>query len=178
MARLVYDVAVTLDGYISGPDGDISAFPAAGDHVDAYLERLQGYRTVVMGRNTYEFGYAYGLEPGRRAYPHMQHVIFSTGIELPDDSDVRVERDPARWLAVIDTLKAEADHDIYLCGGGRLAGCLLERDRIDRLIVKLAPVVIGGGVPLFDSAARASFSASSALRHDSGVVTIVSDRIR
>ena len=178
MGHLVYDVAVSLDGYISGPDGDISAFPSTGDHVDAYFERLQHYGTTVMGRNTYEFGYAYGLKPGQRAYPHMRHVIFSAGIALPQDSDVHVERDPARWLSVIDTLKEETDHDIYLCGGGRFAGFLLEHERIDRLVVKLAPVIIGGGVPLFESAARASFAASSAHRHDSGVVTIVSEKVR
>ena len=91
MGHLVYDVAASLDGYISGPDADISRFPPEGDHVDAYLERLARYGSVVMGRHTYEFGYAYGLEPGRRAYPHMEHVVFSRSIALPDDSPLREE---------------------------------------------------------------------------------------
>ena len=67
MGHLVYDVAASLDGYIAGPDGDVTAFPHHGDHVDAYHE-LARYGTAVMGRRTYEFAYAHGLKPGRRAY--------------------------------------------------------------------------------------------------------------
>ena len=172
MGQLVYDVAASLDGYIAGADGDVSAFPHAGDHVDAYLERLAGYATVVMGRHTYEFGYAHGLAPGRRAYPHMEHVVFSTSIALPEDSEVRVERDPSRWLDVIDELK-RATRDTYLCGGGRLAGFLLANGRIDRLVVKLAPVVLGRGVRLFgDVGDAASMTPVSATHHGSGVTTL------
>jgi hypothetical protein len=57
MRRIVYDVAVSLDGYIAGKDDDISAFPGEGDHVSAYLARLETYQSVTMGRQTYEFGY-------------------------------------------------------------------------------------------------------------------------
>ena len=60
MQPIIYDVAVSIDGYIAGPGGDISAFPASGRLVDDYLERLADYRTVIMGRDTYEFGYRFG----------------------------------------------------------------------------------------------------------------------
>ena len=173
MGHLVYDVAASLDGYIAGPDGDVSAFPHAGDHVDAYLERLARYTAVVMGHRTYEFGYAHGLAPGRHAYPHMAHVIFSTSIELLGDSEVRVERDPDRWLTAIDALKAEVEGELYLCGGGRFAGFLLEHRRIDALVLKLAPVVLGRGTPLFEGLEGAfPLELASLTRHGSGVVTL------
>ena len=172
MGHLVYDVAASLDGYIAGAGGDISAFPQDGDHVDAYRERLARYGTVVMGRHTYEFGYAYGLKPGQLAYPHMRHVVFSTSIELPADSDVRVERDPNGWLDAIDALKADTDADVYLCGGGRLAGLLLARGRIDTIVVKLAPLVLGGGTPLFEGLSEpARLRLRESTRHESGVTT-------
>lgn len=81
--KLVYDVAVSLDGYISGPKHDTSAFVMTGDHVDAYFDRIAGYPAVVMGRTTYEAGYTWGLKPGVKAYPHMDHHVFSKGLQLP-----------------------------------------------------------------------------------------------
>ena len=148
MRRIIYDVAVSLDGYISGPDGDISAFPAEGDHVDAYFSRLGAYGTVVMGRATYEFGYAYGLVPGARAYPHMDHHIFSTGIHIPADSDVRVVR--TDWAQALAALRDGDGEDIYLCGGGRFAAFVAGHGLLDRVRLKRAPVVLGRGVQLFE----------------------------
>lgn len=40
MRTIHYDVAMSLNGYIAGPDEDISGFPAKGEHLDAYLKRL------------------------------------------------------------------------------------------------------------------------------------------
>ena len=147
MRQVVYDVAATLDGFISAEGGDISAFTNEGDHVDAYLARLQTYDTVLMGRRTYEFGYAYGLRPGQRAYPHMTHYVFSRSLVLPALSDVEVVRD--NWIDVIDRVRTAPGGDIYLCGGGVFASYLANHGRIDRLIVKLNPVLLGRGVPLF-----------------------------
>jgi dihydrofolate reductase len=67
ISRIVYDVAVRLDGYIAGENDDISAFPGEGDHVSAYLARLETYQNFIMGRRTYEFGYRFGLVLGARA---------------------------------------------------------------------------------------------------------------
>ncbi|WP_371168241.1 dihydrofolate reductase family protein [Aliiroseovarius sp. 2305UL8-7] len=147
MREIIYDVAVSLDGYIAAPGGDVSAFPQTGEHADAYFERLDSYGTVIMGRNTYEFGYAFGLQPGSRAYPHMDHHIFSTGIELPDGADVTVVRDD--WLDRLNELRSEDGKPIYLCGGGVFAGWVLAQGLIDRLVLKKVPITLGAGIPLF-----------------------------
>lgn len=64
MRKITYYVAISLDGFIAGPDGDISGFVQQGEGVNQYLQDLQAFDTVIMGRKTYEFGYAYGLQPG------------------------------------------------------------------------------------------------------------------
>jgi len=46
--------------------------------------------------------------------------------------------------------KSSADQKLWLCGGARLAGSLLDVKLIDRLILKVNPVIIGNGIPLFD----------------------------
>ncbi|MCK8483615.1 dihydrofolate reductase family protein [Aliiroseovarius sp. S2029] len=147
MREIIYDAAVSLDGFIAGPGGDASAFPGEGDHIAPYFDRLARYGTVIMGRHTYEYGYGFGLEPGARAYPHMDHHIFSTTLSLPDDADVTIVR--SDWRAYLDKLRAADGAPVYLCGGGQFAGWVLEQGLIDRLILKLAPLTLGAGVPLF-----------------------------
>lgn len=147
MRDIIYDVAVSLDGFIAAKGGDASAFPHSGEHVTAYGERLQTYDTVIMGRKTYEYAYDFGLPPGARAYPHMKHYIFSKTLELPDKSDVEAVRD--NWIDKIDTLKSSSGGPIYLCGGGIFAGYLMQHGRIDLLRLKIAPLILGNGIKLF-----------------------------
>jgi dihydrofolate reductase len=170
MRRIVYDVAVSLDGYIAGEDDDIPAFPGEGDHVAACLARLETYETVVMGRRTYEFGYRFGLVPGARACPHMDHHVFSRSLSLPG-RDVRVVRDDR--LGALRTLRAAPGGDIYLCGGGTFAGLVAAHGLLDLLRVKLAPVVLDGGIPVFTGLPRPLRLRPVATRtHESGVVCI------
>jgi dihydrofolate reductase len=153
MRNIVYYVASSVDGCISGPDGDISGFAGGGDGVDTYLADLAKFDTVIMGRNTYEFGYAYGLQPGQPACPHMKHYIFSSTLKFENCSP-QVEVKPLD-IREIERLQAQEGTDIYLCGGGQFAGWLLDHKKISILKLKLNPLILGTGIRLFgDSAAR------------------------
>ena len=148
MRKIVYYVASSIDGYICGPNEDISGFVQSGDGVEKYLKDLLEFDTVIMGRKTYEFGYKFGLEPGQPAYPHMDHFIFSTSLKIENmDEKVNIcELD----LDIIKRLKEGEGTDIYLCGGGEFAGWLLDNDLIDVLKVKLNPFIMGDGVKMFE----------------------------
>ncbi len=120
MQPVIYDVAVSADGFISGPAGDISKFPHDGKVVDDYFERLKTYSCAIMGRATYEFGYGFGLNPGDNPYPHMKTIVFSKSIALPEKAVVELIRDAV--AEHIHSLKQTCEGPIYLCGGGRFAG--------------------------------------------------------
>lgn len=77
-------MAASIDGFISGPDKGISGFENVqeSDGIQMYLQDLQKFDSVIMGRKTYEFGYKFGLKPGDLAYPHMNHYIFSGSLKL------------------------------------------------------------------------------------------------
>lgn len=171
MRTIHYDVATSLNGYIAGPNEDISGFPAKGDHVDAYFARLAGYDTVLMGRSTYEFGFRFGLQPGQRAYSHMHHYVFSRTLDLPADSVVEIVRDD--WINRVRKLKSADGGDIYLCGGGQFAGLLMSNGLVDRLHLKVAPILLPGGVSLFEKLDRQiDLHPVSIVRHASDVVTM------
>ena len=156
MQRIIYYVAISLDGYIAGPGGDISQFAMQGEGVTKYQTDLADFSTVIMGRKTYEFGYQFGLTPGQPAYPHMQHHIFSSSLSFSEASDqVQVEE-----LSInrIEGIRDQSPTDVYLCGGGDFAGWMLENDLIDQLKIKLNPIVLGGGTKLFgESSFKANF---------------------
>jgi dihydrofolate reductase len=166
MRSLVYFVASTIDGFVadpgggdpSGPDGLFVTEQDYLDHlVEEYPETLPAparqalgveagnrhFDTVVMGRRTYEIGAEVGLTS---PYPQLrQYVVSRTMGERPDPAVEVVGGDP---VAAVQDLKQADGKDIWLCGGGKLAAAL--RPEIDELVVKLNPVAIGSGVPLFD----------------------------
>ncbi|MBO0341692.1 dihydrofolate reductase family protein [Flagellimonas profundi] len=149
MRKIIYYVASSLDGYIAGKNDDISKFILQGEGVEKYRSDVANFRTVIMGRKTYEFGFQYGLKPGQPAYPNMENHIFSNSIKIDNLSEfVKIEK-----LSVdrVKEIRENANTDIYLCGGGEFAGWLLDNGLIDQLKLKLNPVVLGNGTKLFGS---------------------------
>lgn len=164
MRKLTYFVASTVDGFIASPDSEHTMFAEGEDHGAWVLERMPetvptAYRhlvpglaetdnrrfdTVLMGRGTYERGLRDGVTS---PYGHLRQHVISTGLASVPDPAVELVSGDA--LEFVRALKKEEGLDIWLCGGGKLAASL--RDEIDELIVKINPVVIGSGVPLFDS---------------------------
>ncbi|UOE46172.1 dihydrofolate reductase family protein [Agromyces larvae] len=159
MRELVYYVAVSLDGFIAGPNGEFDAFPVEGDHMDAINERFpdliptdfaaaigveqhrSAFDTVLMGWNTYAVGLPMGVTS---PYRHLRQLVFTRSHEAEGEHLEVTAEDP---VAVVRRLKAEPGASIWLCGGGALAATLA--DEIDRLVLKRSPVLFGSGVPLF-----------------------------
>lgn len=160
MRELTYYVAVSLDGYIAGPDGQFDRFVFEGDHAAPIWSKYAGtgptalaeaqglpldgspFDTVVMGRNTY----AVGLPALPNPYAHFRQIVFTREHEPPAGSDgvAFTDRDP---VEVVRELKQESGGGIWLCGGGALAAALA--DEIDRLVLKINPVLFGDGIRLF-----------------------------
>ena len=123
-----------------------------------------------MGRRTYELGYAFGLKPGERPYAHMDTYVVSSTLDLPAGNQVKTIR-----YSVLDRvrqLRSRMGGVIYLSGGGELAGCLLAAGLIDSLILKLNPILLGGGTPLFASPAAATLRLAQCKRYDNGVALL------
>lgn len=166
MRNLVYYVAVSIDGCIADENGGYDAFLIEGDHNAAifgeYADALPGhvqravgiqptnttFDTVIMGWNTLIPALDAGITS---PYPHLRQVVASRR-EREVDPSVTLTNDP---VATVRSLKQEDGADIWLCGGGELAGALLPE--IDRLVLKRHPVALGSGIRLFGEAAPAEY---------------------
>ncbi|WP_030273352.1 dihydrofolate reductase family protein [Streptomyces sp. NRRL B-24484] len=171
MRKLVYYVAVTLDGRIAGPGGEYDFFPQGDEEQAAaysawtntlYPETVptvvraalgladapnRRFDTVLMGLGAYRPALDAGITS---PYAHLrQYVVSST---LRPDTDPAVTVVPGDPVALVRQLKKDGSSglDIWLCGGGRLAGALL--GEVDELLIKNYPVVAGAGIPAFDGA--------------------------
>lgn len=152
MHPIIYDVAVSLDGFICGPQADISKFDYEGPVVDDYKQRLAEYSTVIMGRLTYEFAFQFGLKMGENPYPSMRAFVFSQSLKTPENSQIEVMSTVNEF--VLRQIQRSSVGPVYLCGGGEFAGSLLNAGFIDRVILKRAPVIYGEGIYLFGSCAN------------------------
>lgn len=183
MRELVYYVNSTLDGFIAGPGDEIEFFPFEPD-LAAYIREelpetlpthLRGplgvgdapnrrFDTLVMGRGTYEPARAAGIAS---PYAHLRQYVVSRS--LPEVDGIELVRDDPAGL--VKRLKAEEGQDIWLCGGGDLAGQLW--DEVDELVVKLSPVLAGRGRPVVaQEFAPKQLRLTSARPLESGVVVL------
>jgi len=172
MRKIIYHVATTLDGFIAHEDGSFEGFVPDGEHVTDFLDSIKNYGAILMGKNTYEVGYKYGMKPGDPAYadfnPDMKNYVFSRSAQF--ESNERVQLVQKDEIEFIKNLKMEAGKDIWLCGGGALAGTLLEHELIDELLIKLNPLVLGSGILLFGkSKKKVGLTFLNSKTYDSGV---------
>jgi dihydrofolate reductase len=163
LRKLVYYVACTIDGFIARDDGSLDWALSEGEHVADLVQRFpetvpthlhqafsmpahpRRFDTVLMGRTTYEVGLNGGIT---NPYASLQQFVVSHSLPDVAGSPVHVYRGSP--LELVRRLKAERGRDIWLCGGARLAGGVFTE--IDELILKVNPVLIGTGVPLFAGA--------------------------
>jgi dihydrofolate reductase len=139
--RLRYHVAVSLDGYIAGPNGEYD-WIVMDPSID-FAALFKEFDTAVMGRKTYELLTAQG---GHGAMPGLEVVVFSRTLPAAAYPGVRILNDDPR--EIVASLKKKRGRDIWLFGGGVLFRSLLDAGLVDTVEVAVIPVLLGAGVPL------------------------------
>jgi dihydrofolate reductase len=146
--RLVrYGGAMSLDGYIAGPNGEYDWIVMDPD-ID-FAGMTKQFDTYLIGRKTFEAMARMGSNS--ESAPGIQNIVFSRTMKAADYPHLIVESDAER---VVTELRAKPGKDIALFGGGELFRSLLAARLVDRVEVAVIPVLLGGGIPLLPSPAR------------------------
>lgn len=164
MRKLIYCCAVSLDGYIAGPNGEYDWCMTDQDYgMKALLERIDAY---LYGRKTYELV----LEMGQGFDEKDQHYVFSKTL---DSAAKNVTLIKDNVIEQVQAIKAAAGKDIWLYGGGELAGLLMNEKLVDELLLAVHPLVLGQGKPLFSNAQqRVQYQLQSVQTYDTGLVML------
>ncbi len=147
MRRVVYSVAMSLDGYIAGPKGEFDWISTDPD-ID-FKEIFSHFDTLLVGRRSFEAMVGQGQAGG---WPGMKTVVFSRTLKASAYPDVTMVSDNV--AAVVKKLKAQPGKDIWLFGGGELFRSLLDAGVVDGVGVAVIPVMIGGGIPFLPAPAK------------------------
>ncbi|KUJ34488.1 DNA-binding protein [Streptomyces sp. NRRL F-5122] len=182
MTRIIADISVSLDGFVTGPDpGPHSGLGSGGEalHTWAFSDDPDDRRVlreatarsgaVVLGRRLFDLvdgpngwddttGYG-AREVGKPAFivvttsppesvrlTDLDWTFVTTG--LPDAIAT------ARRRAAAASSDSGKELDVVLMGGGATVGSALDAGLVDGLTLHLAPVVLGGGTPLFTGGTR------------------------
>jgi dihydrofolate reductase len=158
VGRIIVSDNLSIDGIFEDPAGDegferggwVGAIKDRPDLLQLALDDAQRADAFLMGRRTYEW-FA-GRWPSRtgpladRLNAIPKYVVSST-LERPAWSNTVILS--GTLLDAVSDLKRRVDRDIVLTGSSQIAQTLLEPDLVDELRLKVVPVVLGAGRPLF-----------------------------
>jgi dihydrofolate reductase len=147
MRKVVYGGAMSLDGFIAGPNGEHDWIVMDPD-ID-FAEMMGQFDTFLIGRKTFEA--MRRMESDAKAMPGTQNIVFSRTMRPSEYPHVIISADAER---VVADLRSRPGKDIALFGGGELFRSLLAAGLVDRVGVSLIPVLLGGGIPLLPSPAK------------------------
>ena len=149
MTRTVYYTATSLDGFIADERHSLDwllSRQSDGDGPRGYTEFEKRVGALAMGATTYVWVQEHE-EPGAWAYSVPAWVFTHRDLTAPPGADVRfTAADVAEVHA--EMVAAAGDRDVWIVGGGDLAGQFADRGLLDEVVVSIAPVTLGGGAPL------------------------------
>lgn len=151
MRKVTYGAACSLDGFITGPHGEMDWLHYSGDVRRMIAEYWARVDAVLMGRKTWEVASAEGQGGGPAAAGVVWYVFSRTLTGLPEGAAQLVREDPGEFVR---RLKRKKGKEICVLGGGELARSLFAAGVIDEVGVNIHPVLLGSGVPLFRDAGR------------------------
>lgn len=148
MRKICYCVAMSLDGYIAGPNGEYD-WITMDPEID-FAAMMQRFDALIMGRKTLEMTRAmHGA--GGVGMPGIRSYVVSTTLKQDDYPDVKIIN--TMLLEELNAIRREPGKDIWLFGGGILFKSLLAIRQVQSVEVAIVPVLLGGGIPLLPAPA-------------------------
>ena len=166
MRKVILGLAVSLDGFIEGPNGEYDWCLTDQDYgMKAFFERIDA---VFVGRKTYEMSLA--MEGGGGGMPKMKEYIFSATLDSVKKGAILIRGDIKQE---VDKIKKEKGKDIWMFGGASLTASLMNLGLIDELWLAVHPILLGSGKPLFSGIKdRIHLQLTNSETYSSGLVSL------
>jgi dihydrofolate reductase len=186
MRKVILFVNVTTDGYLAGPAGELDWMLPDPELNVEFTDAMRGQvDTILLGRNTYlAFEQIFRAQAADPASPaelvelvdfaswmiDTPKVVFSQSLTAVSEGSRLAS---GELPAEIAALKAEPGKDMVIFGGVNTVQQLVQRQLVDEYWIKLYPVALGAGQPLFtDLNQRANLKLARSKAYDSGIITL------
>ena len=140
--RLVrFGGAMSLDGYIAGPNGEYD-WIVMDPEID-FAGTMRQFDTFLIGRKTFDAMKRMGN--AGKSSKGITNIVCSRTLKQSDYPKIRIEADAER---LVKDLKTKSGKDIAIFGGGELFRSLLAVGLVDRVEMSVIPVLLGTGIPV------------------------------
>src|SRR5678816_3996386 len=134
MRKVVLGLAVSLDGFIEGPNGEYDwCFTDQDYGMTDFFKRVD---TVFMGRKSYEL--ATSMEAADWGLPAMKEYVFSTTLTTAKEEVIIIHNDVK---STVEKIKNEPGKDIWLFGGAGLITSLVNEQLVDEISLAVHPII-------------------------------------
>ena len=175
--RIILDLAVTLDGFIEGKNGEVDW--CIMDDEMGFNDFLNQIDTILYGRKSYDLWGQFTPETEHleadKEFWELIHskkkYVFSRTQKGNDDRAIFIND---RILEEVNKLKSEPGKDIWLYGGASIITTFINSGLVDEFRLSVHPVVLGEGKPLFvDIKQRLNLRMVHTRTFSSGVVQLI-----
>jgi len=180
MAKLIYGMMMSLDGYIEDARGSFG-WAAPDERVHSYINELDSsVGTFLYGRRMYETMVYWEtadaipdqppfIRDWARHWKSAEKIVYSRTLAAPRSARTRIER--AFDGEAVRRLKAESPHDITV-SGPELASEAIRLGLVDEFLMIVCPAIVGGGKRFFPVGVELNLDLMEERRFDNGVVVL------
>jgi dihydrofolate reductase len=166
MRKVILCVAVSLDGFIEGPNGEYDwCFTDQDYGMSDFFKRIDA---MFIGRKSYEM--LQSMDMGSNPFPKMEEYVFSNTLTSVKDDAVLISGD---IKTAAQQIKRQQGKDIWMFGGASLTTSLMNDGLIDELMIAIHPILLGSGKPLFNNIiGRIPLTLTGSKTYSSGLVMV------
>lgn len=149
MRKIILQLAVSLDGFIEGPNGEYDWCLTDQDYgMSSFLKKVD---TLFMGRKSYDLAKSMPVaaeDPFMVKMSKIKQYVFSNSLKEDEVQEPfhLVSGDTVSWTK---QYKQEKGKDIWLWGGASLTTSFMDHWLVDELVLAVHPILLGDGKPLF-----------------------------
>jgi dihydrofolate reductase len=167
MRKVILSLAVSLDGYIEGPNGEYDwCFTDQDYGMSDFFKRID---SIFYGRKSYELTLTMN-ESEMPGFPKLTEYVFSTSLNEVKPGAILIK---GNMEEEVNRIKNEPGKDIWLFGGASLTSSMLNSRLIDEISLSIHPILLGSGKSLFSNINnRIELSLTDSKTYSSGLVIL------
>jgi dihydrofolate reductase len=166
MRKIILNLAVSLDGFIEGPNGEYDWCLADQDY--GMTEFLNSSDAIFIGRKSFEL--LMSTDP--EMFGALKMYVFSDSLQSSQNPNTEIIKS-SDFKARVEEIRDLPGGNIWLFGGANLVAAFIEQGLITEFMLSVHPIILGGGKPLFTgSKERTELILLSSEQFSSGLVQI------